>query len=157
MSVAAALALLAIVAVAATAGALALNRVALLSPPGFAARLAIYLGENVAQTAAAPRLPELRTRRYVTDAVTLHRAVVAACADLGWQVVLAELPAVRCVVRSRWFGFRDDLDAVVRTLAGKSVALDLRSVSRIGRGDLGANAHHLVRLYMAVERRLRAT
>ncbi len=43
---------------------------------------------------------------------------------------------------SFWFGFVDDV-AIRFTATGAGTAIDLRSVSRVGRGDLGANARRI--------------
>ena len=51
--------------------------------------------------------------------------------------------------RTRWFGFTDDI--VVRvTAAGAGSRVDVRSVSRIGRGDFGTNAARVRRFLAAV-------
>ena len=43
---------------------------------------------------------------------------------------------------ANWFGFRDDV--IVRiTPAGNGSRVDVRSVSRVGRSDLGANARRI--------------
>jgi uncharacterized protein (DUF1499 family) len=44
--------------------------------------------------------------------------------------------------RTRWFGFRDDV--VVRARPdGAGTRVDVRSVSRVGRSDLGTNARRI--------------
>jgi uncharacterized protein (DUF1499 family) len=65
-----------------------------------------------------------------------------------WHVVDAEPPApqrdgvIEAVARTLIMGFRDDV--VVRvTASGSGSKIDLRSASRIGRSDLGANAKRI--------------
>ncbi len=63
---------------------------------------------------------------------------------LGWDVV-ARAPAdgrLEAIDTSLWFGFRDDI--VVRIRAeGSGSRIDIRSKSRVGQSDLGANAHRI--------------
>jgi uncharacterized protein (DUF1499 family) len=70
---------------------------------------------------------------------------------MGWEVVTVDSEAGRleAIDTTFWFGFRDDV--VVRVRPGADdVRVDVRSVSRVGVGDLGANAarirHFLDRL-----------
>ena len=44
--------------------------------------------------------------------------------------------------RTRWFGFRDDVVVRVRP-DGTGSRVDVRSVSRVGRSDLGTNARRI--------------
>jgi uncharacterized protein (DUF1499 family) len=62
---------------------------------------------------------------------------------------------VEAEVRSFWFGFVDDVVIRVRPISdGTGSAVDVRSVSRVGRSDLGANARR-IRAYLAdLNRRL---
>lgn len=82
---------------------------------------------------------------------------LAVARDLGWEVVLADRNGLRieAVDTTFWFGFRDDV--VVRVTGRDGGArVDVRSVSRVGRSDIGANAERvtefLERLGSAVRR-----
>ena len=81
-------------------------------------------------------------------------AVEAAARSLGWEIV-AVVPAegrLEATATTSWFGFKDDV--VVRVRAhGAGTRVDVRSLSRIGVGDLGTNAAR-VRAFLA---RLRAS
>ena len=90
-------------------------------------------------------------------AVPVERAFAAAEAAaraLGWEIVAA-VPAegrLEATATTPWFGFKDDV--VVRVRArGAGSRVDVRSVSRIGVGDLGVNAAR-VRAFLG---RLRAS
>jgi uncharacterized protein (DUF1499 family) len=68
------------------------------------------------------------------------RALEAA-RQMGWSIVAADKTAGRIEAseKSRWFGFTDDI--VVRVIAEEGGSrVDVRSVSRQGRGDFGVNA-----------------
>ena len=65
-------------------------------------------------------------------------AALAVAQDMGWDVVAADQAAGRIEASDRtfWFGFVDDVVIRVRpTDAGSRV--DVRSVSRVGVGDVG--------------------
>ena len=69
-----------------------------------------------------------------------------AALDMGWEIVSADPAAGRidAVATTFWFGFRDDVTVRV-TPQGGSSRIDVRSKSRIGRGDAGANAGRIRR------------
>src|SRR5262249_6734794 len=83
-------------------------------------------------------------------AAAFNRALDTA-QKLGWTVVAADDAAGRVEAsdRSRWFGFTDDI--VIRvTPAGSGSRVDLRSSSRVGRSDFGANAARIDRYLQAL-------
>ena len=125
-------------------------------PPQFVAILplragapnpAAYGGVDVAR-AQVGAYPDLRTRRMdATRADAFNRALQVA-RDLGWEIVAADAAAGRIEATDTtfWFGFKDDV--VVRVEAdGAGSRIDVRSVSRVGVGDVGANARR-IRAYL---------
>jgi uncharacterized protein (DUF1499 family) len=67
-----------------------------------------------------------------------------AAREMGWQVIAADRAAGRLEATDTtpWFGFRDDI--VVRIAAdGGGSRVDVRSVSRVGRSDIGTNARRI--------------
>jgi hypothetical protein len=71
-------------------------------------------------------------------------AALAAVEDLGLDVVNADADGglIEATATTFWFGFKDDVAVRVRPTAGGSV-IDVRSVSRVGLSDLGANARRI--------------
>ena len=63
---------------------------------------------------------------------------------MGWRIVDGN-PAegrIEATATTRWFGFKDDI--VIRiSAAGGGSRIDVRSKSRVGRSDLGANAKRI--------------
>ncbi|MGH8720432.1 MAG: DUF1499 domain-containing protein, partial [Burkholderiales bacterium] len=83
----------------------------------------------------------------IAPAEAFKRALQAA-RDLGWEIVAAEGVAGRIEATDStfWFGFKDDV--VIRVEAdGAGSRIDVRSVSRVGVGDVGANAKR-IRAYL---------
>jgi uncharacterized protein (DUF1499 family) len=77
----------------------------------------------------------------------------AAMKAKGWTVVTQDPAKLRleASVESFWFGFKDDVVLVV-TADGAGSAVDMRSVSRVGISDLGANAKRIEALLAALKR-----
>ena len=74
-------------------------------------------------------------------------SVEALVAKRGWTVVTADAATgmLEATYTSTWFGFHDDvLFRVIPTESGSRI--DIRSVSRVGLSDLGANAKRVVDL-----------
>jgi uncharacterized protein (DUF1499 family) len=83
----------------------------------------------------------------IESALTVEQALERAgqvAQELGWEIIDRESRAgyLEAVDTSFWFGFKDDI--VIRVEPGTSGSvIDLRSTSRVGRGDLGANARRI--------------
>jgi uncharacterized protein (DUF1499 family) len=67
---------------------------------------------------------------------------------LSLEVVNADREAMRveAVATTFWFGFRDDVVVRIRPGAAGGSRVDVRSVSRVGQSDLGANAARIGRI-----------
>ncbi len=105
------------------------------------------------QRRAYPDIAPLTLDLAPTEAFT--RALKTA-EQLGWTIVATDPPTVsgagriEASQRSRWFGFTDDI--VIRVAAAESGSrVDIRSVSRMGRGDFGVNATR-IRAYLTALR-----
>jgi uncharacterized protein (DUF1499 family) len=69
---------------------------------------------------------------------------LAVAQDMGWEIVAVNQQAgrIEATDTTRWFGFRDDV--IVRlTPWGSGTRVDVRSVSRVGRSDVGTNARRI--------------
>jgi uncharacterized protein (DUF1499 family) len=76
--------------------------------------------------------------------VAFKRAQIAA-QGMGWEIV-ATVPLdgrIEAVATTGWIGFKDDV--VIRVAAGEpgQSLVDIRSKSRVGRGDAGMNASRI--------------
>lgn len=125
------------------------------NPPAFDAVVPLRRGarnpvDYVPATAAEQRqgYPDIVPLTLpVTPAVAFDIAERAARA-MGWQVVAAPADKLRieAIDTSLLFGFKDDI--VVRiTAQGSGSVVDVRSLSRVGGSDFGANARR-VRAYL---------
>lgn len=96
---------------------------------------------NQQQQAAYPHLKTIKTTSSPDQAFGL---ALQTAKDLSWDVVSQDITQgiIEAVDTSLLFGFKDDI--VIRIRGNNTGSLiDLRSVSRIGRSDLGANAERI--------------
>lgn len=98
------------------------------------------LGSDTAaeQQKAYPSVKSIASDLSVADATNRAANILA---DQGVEVINvdAEQGIVEATATTQWFGFKDDV--VVRVQAdGDLTIVDMRSVSRVGRSDIGANA-----------------
>ena len=128
------------------------------NPPAFVAILplradapvpAAYPGEATAraQRTAYPDLAPIVVPRPPPAAFD---AALAAARSMGWTIVAADAASgrIEATATTPWFGFRDDV--VIRVAPdARGSRIDVRSVSRVGKSDLGANARR-VREYAAI-------
>lgn len=109
-------------------------------PEGFAAQVReAYPDLAPIETPLAPDLAFAKARR--------------AAEELGWEIVWqdASVGAFNAVERSAVFRFVDDVTVRVRA-EGDGARIDVRSKSRDGKGDLGANAARIRRFGEAFRR-----
>lgn len=133
------------------------------SPPAFVAIAPLradapnpldYEGDSVARLQRSA-YPEIVPLDVPTPPARTFRTAVDVVSELGWELVAADSSAMRIEASDRtfWFGFVDDVVIRVTPRDGGS-RVDARSVSRVGRGDAGANARRLVRLLGELRLRL---
>jgi len=110
----------------------------------------IHAGESLAQQqrAAYPHIQPLAIALSPEESYERSRA---ALQSLGWELVSdsPERLELEAVEASLLFGFKDDVIVRIRGTESGSV-VDVRSVSRVGRSDLGANAKRIERFFEAL-------
>jgi uncharacterized protein (DUF1499 family) len=119
------------------------------NPPAFVAILPLradapnppeYLGEDVAAE-QRKGYPDIKTLALAMSADKAFARAVEVATEMGWEIVAAEASAGRIEATDTtfWFGFKDDVVIRVKGSDNESL-LDIRSKSRVGRSDVGANA-----------------
>jgi uncharacterized protein (DUF1499 family) len=101
--------------------------------------------------AAAQRMayPDIRPIDNAEPPSMLMPLAERAARDMGWQIVVIDPAAGRleATATTRYFGFKDDIVVRIRPTSS-GTRIDVRSESRVGLGDAGANAHR-VSIYLA--------
>jgi uncharacterized protein (DUF1499 family) len=105
-----------------------------------------YGGAEVAAQQEAA-YPDIRTVTLAVSPSEAFDKAYAAMTDLGWDIVAAVSAEgrIEATATTPWFGFKDDVVVRVTPVAGGS-AVDIRSESRVGKSDLGANAARIRKL-----------
>ena len=91
---------------------------------------------------AYPGLKPIKSDLSVANAVDRTEATLQS---MGLQIVAVDKGAglVEATATTFWFGFKDDI--VVRVVGdGEGSTIDLRSMSRVGQSDVGANASRII-------------
>lgn len=102
-----------------------------------------YAGEETAQS-QREAYPDLVSQYFSVPYSDVFNSVVALVESRDWELVNAdrENGIVEATEKLPWFGFSDDV--VIRIEAiDNEIRVDMRSKSRIGRGDLGVNANRI--------------
>jgi uncharacterized protein (DUF1499 family) len=127
------------------------------NPPAFSAVVPLRRGAPNGVGYEGAAVADQQRRAYpdiqpVVLAVPANQAfdrALEAAREMGWSIVDAN-PAhgrIEATATTFWFGFKDDV--VVRVSATDSGSrIDVRSLSRVGRSDIGTNARR-VRCYLA--------
>ena len=125
------------------------------NPPAFVAAVALnapgrteHEGPTLAERQRAA-YPDLRPAELPVEPADAFRRALAVVRRMGWELLATDPDTFRIEAtdRSFWFGFEDDV--VVRiTPSGAGSRVDVRSISRVGVGDLGVNAAR-VRAFVA--------
>ncbi len=121
------------------------------APPQFVAITVALRGADSNTIVYDPKLAPVQAKAYPA----LHPLIIADSPDKafdkalaaartrGWEIVASQTPArIEATDTVPWWGFKDDV--VVRiTPNGTGSRIDVRSVSRVGEGDLGVNAKRI--------------
>lgn len=127
------------------------------NPPAFAAVVALRTGSPVsttypgADTAAKQRgaFPDIRPVDLALPPAAAFARALDVANRSGWTIAAADPISgrIEATATTPWFGFRDDV--VIRVTPNPTGSrIDIRSLSRVGRGDRGTNAKR-VRAFLA--------
>ncbi|MEA2238267.1 MAG: hypothetical protein QOC81_2991 [Thermoanaerobaculia bacterium] len=126
----------------------------LADPPRFSAILPRRAKANPApdriddKTAALQRAgyPELATLDLPLSADAAFAKATEAAKAMEWEIVSSRPSegVIEATATTAWFGFHDDIVVRIRP-AGDHSRVDVRSTSRVGRGDAGKNADRIRR------------
>jgi len=122
------------------------------NPPAFVAILPLrrdapnpaqYGGPEVAAQ-QQKAYPDLRPLILNAPPKEVFPKALEAAREMGWQIVDSnqDQGRIEATATTPWFGFKDDV--VVRVMpADHGSRIDVRSVSRVGKSDLGTNARRI--------------
>ena len=123
------------------------------NPPAFTAILPLRADAPNPAAYGGPEIAAQQHKGYpdlkpliltVPPAQAFDRALAAA-RGLCWKIVDSN-PAegrIEATATTFWFGFKDDVVVRVRPASDGGSRIDVRSVSRVGRSDVGTNARRI--------------
>lgn len=102
-----------------------------------------YAGEEVA-TQQREAYPEIQPLRLPLSADQAFERALDTARTAGWEIVAAvpQEGRIEATATTFWFGFKDDVVIRITPEDGRS-RVDMRSKSRVGRSDVGANAERI--------------
>ncbi len=124
---------------------------------GFSAFNCTYLTHNKAETRPDHPDPSLKTRTYILPAARLFTALIDVIQTLPrWKVVHqeAENGEISAERKTRLFGFIDDIKIRLTTTEPGKTTLNIKSASRVGKGDLGQNARNIREIFSALDHKI---
>ncbi|SHE32145.1 Protein of unknown function [Fodinibius roseus] len=102
--------------------------------------------------------PDIQTLYLEEEYPEAFDRALEAARQMPWEQIVTsdkEQGLIEAFDKLPWFGFIDDVVIRVDTAETRGRSkIDVRSVSRIGRGDIGVNAHR-IREYLEVVRNMR--
>ncbi len=123
------------------------------NPPRFVAVLPLRRGAPDAATYGGAKIaakqqaayPDIVPIRVDVPPARAFDCALAAARRMGWRIVASDRPEgrIEAVAVTRWFGFRDDVVIRVSSVPPSGSRVDIRSVSRVGKSDLGTNARRI--------------
>ena len=111
-----------------------------------------YPGESTARQ-QREAYPDIRPTYFDADLAAVRDAAEATVLGFGWDVASVEESHIEATATTIWFGFQDDVVVRLREESDQ-VRVDVRSASRLGRGDAGANAGRIRAFLDALEREI---
>ena len=110
-----------------------------------------YEGRAVAQ-AQRQAYPDVTAIKVSLAPIELLPIVERAAEGLGWKLLGSDELMLRIEAQEQTalFGFVDDVVIRLTTMTNGGSKVDVRSVSRLGKGDFGANAARIRRFYDAL-------
>jgi uncharacterized protein (DUF1499 family) len=111
---------------------------------------------NIVETGRTPEYPDIQPRQYQTSPDRVFDAALHAVDRLPrWTLISYqnERGEIRAEARTRMLRFVDDI--IIHVVArDAATVVEVRSASRIGRGDFGQNARNIRAFFGELERQL---
>ncbi len=89
--------------------------------------------------------PDLQPLFLAVSQDEAYRRAMALVTARRWEVLASDQAGhrIEATDTTRWFGFKDDVAIRVSAIPNGGSRVDVRSVSRVGRSDIGTNARRI--------------
>ena len=110
---------------------------------------------NDVKTGETPEYADLRSQHFNQPSERVFTVALATAQALGWEVTAQdqEHGEIRAVATTPVFRFKDDVTITI-SREGEGAVVNVRSHSRIGKGDWGANARRIRRFQAELTKRM---
>jgi uncharacterized protein (DUF1499 family) len=110
---------------------------------------------NDVQTGGTPEYADLQPQHFKQPYERVFDTALATAQALGWEVTTQDRTQgeIRAVATTRLFRFKDDVTVTI-SHDGEDVLVNVRSHSRIGKGDWGTNARRIRRFQAELAKQL---
>ncbi len=111
---------------------------------------------NDVKTGDTPEYPEIQPQRFNVAMIRAFDASLATAQDLGWEIVhqSREAGEIEAIDTTKIMRFKDDVTITIKSGTGESCSVYVHSRSRVGKGDLGANARRILLFQTELAKRL---
>jgi uncharacterized protein (DUF1499 family) len=125
-----------------------MNNVPIFSSPGAFTRISTYLSTNTAETKDNHSFAELETPVLDLTSATLFDKTISAIKTAGWEIIDTNQDnlTIDAVITTSLWRFQDDIHIQIEEIKPEQSSLNIVSKSRVGKGDFGANAGHILYL-----------
>jgi len=99
---------------------------------------------NDVKTGETPQYADLQPQRFTQPYAQVFAAALATAQALGWEVTTQDRDhgEIQAVATTPVFRFKDDVTIMI-SHEGEGALVNVRSHSRLGKGDLGTNARRI--------------
>jgi uncharacterized protein (DUF1499 family) len=110
---------------------------------------------NDVSTGATPQYPDIQPQKFNQSPEKVFDAAVETSKAMGWDLIETDRNqgTVEAVATTRLFRFKDDVTITI-TREGDLTIVNVRSHSRVGKGDLGTNARRIRSFQTELAKRL---
>lgn len=113
---------------------------------------------NDVKTGATPEYPDIRPQRFNRPFDKVFEAATDAAQVMGWEMRETDrgqgvIEAIAPPTLLKFLKFKDDVTVTI-TREGDATIVNVRSKSRLGKGDLGANARRIRAFQAELAKRL---
>ena len=107
------------------------------------------------KTGETAEYPNVQPQSFAHPAYRVYDAALATAQSLGWEIIGEDRNAgeIQAVATVPIVHFKDDVTITVKP-DGTHTAVNVRSRSRVGKGDLGVNARRILRFQEELAKRL---
>jgi len=112
---------------------------------------------NDVKTGQTPEYADIQPQRFSQPVEKVCDEALAVSQTMGWELRESKRDSSGCVIEAvattRLFKFKDDVTIAI-TGEGSASVVNVRSKSRIGKGDLGTNARRIRAFQAELAKRL---